>query len=178
MHNHPAPAEMSDLGSAAAVDPVLGGFLEQMAASEPFAKGGDDDDFKMKVLMDFFQSVMSSPESAFYAGVPVRVDGQAVGSFCMFGPKKPSTWSDAEVVWLEKQALRAAHSLEKQLEMKRFQHAQQAMMAQMMQMQQQMMAGMMPPGGGMMMGGGMPAAPTPMNSPAAMTMPSAFSPMR
>ena len=174
LHNHPAPAEMTDLGAAAAVDPTLGAFLEKMAASDtPYPSSDNGDDFKLKVLMEFFKGVQSSPERAFYAGVPVRVHGQAVGSFCILGPKKPQEWDDkGDVLWLEQQALKAAHSLEKQVEMKRFQHAQQAMMTQMMQMQQQMMAGMMPGGG---VGSSSMPSPTPWSMPR--QMPSGFTPL-
>ena len=141
LNNHPAPAPVEDLAAAARVDPELASFLTALQASTGFEKRptDTDDELKNKIVLDFFTKVMSSPESAFYCGVPVRVQGQVVASFCMLAAAKPAAWNDADVSFMEAQAARAAVALERQLSERRMKQAQEAMMRQMFAQQQQMM---------------------------------------
>ena len=103
LNNHPAPAPVEDLAAAARVDPELASFLTALQASTGFEKRptDTDDELKNKIVLDFFTKVMSSPESAFYCGVPVRVQGQVVASFCMLAAAKPAAWNDADVSFME-----------------------------------------------------------------------------
>ena len=149
LHNHPAPADDCDFEVAARVDDDLRSFLDSMAshtgqathsssASEEEAR-----QFKMQVVFNFLQEVQKHPETYFYAGVPIKVGGQSVGSLCILGTKKPPSWIDADVIWLENMAEKVVVALERQLESNKRKNAQKAMMEQMMQMQMQMQMQMM-----------------------------------
>lgn len=139
LQNHPCPAAMEDLAAASKVDDELAGFLSQMQNNDGYSTQGEGDAFKMKVAMDFFNEAMSSPDTFFYAGIPIRVDGQAVGSFCLLGASKPTDWKDGDITYLENLAMKASLALERQSAANMRAKAQEAMMTQMMQMQMQMM---------------------------------------
>ena len=87
----------------------------------------------MKIALEMYTEFLGAEDTMFYAGVPIFVEGQVVGSFCMLGPRKPEGFEDAHVADMKAQAVRASTSLTSQLQHKRTQAAQQQMMQQMMQ---------------------------------------------
>lgn len=148
LQNHPAPADDSDMEAASKVDGEVKRFLDEMARHT--GEGADEGatGLKMRIVYDFITEVMSHPETYFYAGVPLKVAGQTIGSFCLVGSKKPEGWSDAaDLAFLEAKAARAIVALEREYENKKRKSAQEAMMMQMMAMQQQMMQQMVMMGG-------------------------------
>ena len=173
LQNHPAPADDADMAAASKVDDEVKRFLDEM--SRHTGEGADEEaiGLKMRIVYDFITEVMAHPETYFYAGVPLRVAGQTIGSFCVVGSKKPEGWTDAaDLAFLEAKAAMAIVALEREYENKKRKKAQEAMMMQMMAMQQQMMQQMM-------MGGGMPMQqPQGGMVPMAPMMPMAAMPMQ
>ena len=128
-------ARPNELVAASKVDPQVREFLTKMSEGNPFshARGSEGREEAMKIALEMYQEFLGAEETMFYAGVPIFVEGQVVGSFCMLGPRKPDGFEDAHVADMKAQAARASTSLTSQLQHKRTQAAQQQMMQQMMQ---------------------------------------------
>ena len=114
--NHPCPTGVEDLAAASKVDTELANFLVQMQNNEGFDTKDEGDELKMKIAIDFFNNAMSHPDTFFYAGVPLRVSGQVVGSFCLLGVEKPKNWKEEDIKSLESWASKASQALERQQE--------------------------------------------------------------
>ena len=186
-------ASPEDWASASKHDPEVAKFMEGFAQGKmPF-----QDANAAPGVNEYTASLFASP-SMFYSGVPIMVEGQVMGAFCVFAPSKPENF-DIEQSLAEQKAMAARMTavLEQQVQQKRVASAQQAMMQQMMMMQQQMLMGGMPamcgampamPGalpdmpGGMYMGAGLMAPQPNLMMPGVMmqqqvhpTMPAAYS---
>ena len=116
-------ANPEELHVAATVDPVLESFLENMSnnasmlANEHGTVGREK---ALEIANEYLQMSNGSPESVFYAGVPVTVGGQVVASFCLFGPRAPEKgFVDADLEEMEKMAERASQALQRQLDKKK-----------------------------------------------------------
>ena len=131
----PPMARPNELVAASKVDPQVREFLTKMSEGNPFshARGSEGREEAMKIALEMYQEFLGAEDTMFYAGVPIFVEGQVVGSFCMLGPRKPDGFDDAHVADMKAQAARASTSLTSQLQHKRTQSAQQQMMQQMMQ---------------------------------------------
>ena len=141
-------ASPEDWASASKHDPEVAKFMEGFAQGQmPF-----QDANAAPGVNEYTASLFASP-SMFYSGVPIMVEGQVMGAFCVIAPSKPENF-DIEQSPAEQKAMAARMTavLEQQVQQKRVAAAQQAMMIQMMMMQQQMLMG----GGMPAMGGAMP----------------------
>ena len=155
-------ASPEDWASASKHDPEVAKFMEGFAQGKmPF-----QDANAAPGVNEYTASLFASP-SMFYSGVPIMVEGQVMGAFCLIAPSKPENF-DIEHSPAEQKAMAARMTavLEQQVQQKRVASAQQAMMQQMMMMQQQMLMGGAMPGmsgvlpgmpGGMYMGPGLMA---------------------
>ena len=147
-------ASPEDWALASKHDPEVEKFMEGLAQGKmPFQHA-----HAAPGVNEYTAALFASP-SMFYSGVPVMVDGQVMGAFCVIAPSKPENF-DTEHSPTEQKAMAARMTvvLEHQLQQKRVAAAQQAMMQQMMMMQQQMLMGGMPAMVGAMPGA-MPANP-------------------
>jgi hypothetical protein len=118
-------AKPEELQVASTVDPVLADFLESMAnnpsmlANEHGSVGREK---AMEIASEYLQMSNSSPESVFYAGVPVTVGGVVVASFCLFGPRAPDKgFGDTDLAEMEEMSERASKALQRQLDKNRIQ---------------------------------------------------------
>ena len=131
----PPTARPEDLMAASKVDPQVREFLTKMAEGNPFshARGSEGREEAMRIAFEMYKEFLGAEDTMFYAGVPIFVEGQVVGSFCMLGPKAPPGWvGDPDMADMKAQAARASASLTLQLQHKRMQDAQNQMMQQML----------------------------------------------
>jgi len=92
-----------------------------------------------KALADLARSFFSSP-TMFYSGVPIVVEGQTMGAFCILATNRPSNYDAVQgAKEQEEMAKRMTAVLQHQLQHKRVAAAQQAMMQQQQAMMQQQM---------------------------------------
>lgn len=115
-------ATAEELGAAAGVDPVLGSFLQQMQSGQSMfqnERGNIGRETAMEIALAYQQEFLQS-EKHFYAGVPIIVEGQTIGSFCILGPHAPKGgFGDTDLEEMKTLSARAAQALEKQLLAKR-----------------------------------------------------------
>jgi len=134
LQNAPAggPVGVEDLQAVSKVDTEVAKMLENMQASggqfDVFtgaSKEGrsEEEEANMKNMgAKMFESFFAQPDKFFYSGVPIVVDGQVMGSFCIVSPTKPANFDPD---YMEAQAKKAAAALELQLEINRKNEAQQ-----------------------------------------------------
>jgi len=141
-------AKIEDLMAASKVDPVLQETL--MAIGNLTAPGGGStgDPEKDTIAMKILTKTIGS-EKVFYAGVPVKVEGETVGSFCVYSPERPPGFGEEQLEKMREYGKKVEAALTAQVTTNRQKEAQKAMLAhmqqqQMMMMQQMRMAGMDP----------------------------------
>jgi len=120
--NGPEFADPPKLMAASKVDPVLASFLEQMQSNQnplSHARGDSGKEKALEIALSYLKAFEAAPETRFYAGVPIRVDGAVIGSFCIFGPRAPKGFGQSDLAEMRRMAGQAAAALEAQLEEKR-----------------------------------------------------------
>jgi hypothetical protein len=128
-------ATPDDWGPAAKHDPEMAKFMQFISTPEMEGKVPFHNPNSSQEVNSYIQATFTSPK-LFYSGVPIIVEGQTMGAFCLVGPEKPQNFDPREQMEL---AAQMTVVLEQHLQQKRFASAQVAMMQQMMMMQQQQM---------------------------------------
>jgi len=176
-HAHPAPVSPDDLIAAAkAGDGEAQAFLEAQMGSNPpppglpFPTAEAAMDEKDALMRGFFEGSKNCTES-FYAGVPLQVEGETVGTFCAVAMRKPGNFeAEGGTEMMRQLKAKAEAALAAQVQTQRTAQAQAAVM-QMMQAQFAA-PGMAAPGAamipGVMPGMPMPGMPMPMPMPVPM----------
>lgn len=106
------------LAVARTVDPTLAKFLGEMEESRnPIDHArGHGKERAMEVAAAYLGECQSNPDTMFYAGVPLELDGVVVGSFCLMGPRPPALpFGDEDLEAMKVMAAEITKALEQQL---------------------------------------------------------------
>ena len=118
----PIFASPEELGVASKVDGVLGNFLARMmegGGDVMATEGGTLANAEATRIALGYLETCQREGGMFYAGVPITIEGQVVGSLCVLGPRAPEGFGEKDLGAMEAMAEEARDALAGMLRQRR-----------------------------------------------------------